>query len=190
MLYKLKLKNSDKYVLLDDHVYEFLSSHPLLKEMNFLTNLRRHSTSGAAVFQRWWHRTEDGKQRIETIYLHKFIAEEFIERTSEAHKYAWHVNGNHLDCRLKNLRWCTRSEMNMLSKFKSDSQYKGVSKEGNRYRAKIYVDNKPVHLGMFATPEEAAEAYNEKAKEVFGEGTRLNRIKSHEVTIETSEPED
>ena len=51
VLYKVKLKNADEEVLLDDKVYEFLTTDPYLVRVDFINNLRRHS-SGCAVFQK------------------------------------------------------------------------------------------------------------------------------------------
>ena len=76
MIYKVKLKNADDSVLLDDVVYEWLSSEPYLMQVDFLNNLRKHS-SGCAVFQKTWKKAEGGF-KIETIYLHKLIAERFL----------------------------------------------------------------------------------------------------------------
>lgn len=52
--------------------------------------------------------------------------------------------------------------------------YKGVSQTGARWRAKIYHKGKSIHLGHFSTAKEAALAYDEKARELRGTGTRTN----------------
>jgi hypothetical protein len=57
VIYKVKLKNSDETVLLDDNVYESLSSDPYLSKVDFINNLRKHS-SGCAVFQKTWKRAD------------------------------------------------------------------------------------------------------------------------------------
>jgi hypothetical protein len=95
-----------------------------------------------------------------------------------AHRLAWlhyygqypiyqidHLNNDRLDNRIDNLRDATPS-MNLQnakrpSKNKRSSPYRGVYKEGNRYRARIAIDGKNVHLGSFLTPERAQEAYME-----------------------------
>ena len=79
MLYKVKLKNAEDSVLLDDHVFEYLTTDPYLVKVDFVNNLRKHS-SGCAVFQKTWKRA-DGSYKTETIYLHKLIAEKFLAKS-------------------------------------------------------------------------------------------------------------
>jgi len=83
-----------------------------------------------------------------------------------------------LDCRIKNLQWCNRSEIKRnISTTKNKTGYIGVTKDRNTYRAIIYHNGKPISLGNFKTPEEAAEAYNKKSIELFGVTRSLNKIK-------------
>jgi hypothetical protein len=102
VLYKVKLKNADDHVLLDDHVYEWVTNDPYLQKVDFINNLRKHS-SGCAVFQKTWKKA-DGGYKTETIYLHKLIAEKFLESEDPKRKnLVGAKNGNKLDCRLQNL---------------------------------------------------------------------------------------
>ena len=41
---------------------------------------------------------------------------------------------------------------------KKEKKYKGVSKSGERFIAKIYIDRKPQYLGTFDTAKKAARA--------------------------------
>ncbi len=176
MLYKVKLKNSDETVLLDDQCYEFLTSDPYLVKVDFINNLRRHS-SGCAVFQKTW-RKADGSYKTETIYLHKLLAEKFLGNTrSSERNLVGARNGNKLDCRLENLAYRSRSIASRKRKTSSKAGYTGVYKENNRYRAVISINRKSVHIGMFPTAEEAALAYNKMSRKLYGEEGKLNVIK-------------
>ncbi|MEM8525445.1 MAG: Pathogenesis-related transcriptional factor and ERF protein [Bacteroidota bacterium] len=182
MLYKVKLKNADDFVLLDDEVYENLSNDLYLSRVEFLDNLRKHS-SGCAVFQKTWKKA-DGGYKTETIYLHKLVAERFLknDKTDEK-RLVGAINGNKLDCRLENLAYRSRSVASRKRKTSSKVGYTGVYKENNRYRAVISVDRKSIHIGMYATPEEAALAYNKKSREIYGENGKINVIKSKKKRV-------
>lgn len=176
MLYKIKLKNADDVVILDDTVYEFLTTDPYLVEVDFINNLRRHS-SGCAVFQKTWPKADKG-YKTETIYLHKLIAEKFLEdQKSPQRNLVGARNGNKLDCRLDNIIWRSRSVASRQRKTSSKEGYTGVYKENNRYRAVISIDRKSVHIGMFSSAEEAAMAYNKKSRELYGEDGKINIIR-------------
>lgn len=174
---KIKLKNrEDEYVIIDDKSYEHLKTDKYLSSIKFLDNLRAHS-NGYAVFQRCI--TTKKGPIYETIYLHKYLAEKFVKRPKSDKKlFVRFKDGNVLNAQLDNLEYVT---MNMLRRqmknFKSRSGYRGVTKEKNRYRAVLYHERKAHNLGFFKTAEEAAEAYNKKSRELFGETGSLNVIK-------------
>jgi hypothetical protein len=176
VLYKVKLKNADEHVLMDDHVYEWLTSDPYLARVDFINNLRRHS-SGCAVFQKTWKKS-DGSFKTETIYLHKLIAEKFLAHTkSKEYNLVGAKNSNKLDCRLENLVYRSRAISSRKRKTSSKTGYTGVYQENNRFRAVISIHGKSVHIGMFDTAEEAALAYNKKSKEIYGDKGKLNVLK-------------
>ena len=177
---ELSLKNSAERVLLDTQVYEELQQDPHLKEVNFFSHLRLHS-SHCVVFQKTHPRNDgSGKYRTETIYLHKLVAERYLSdtRTAQANLVGC-KNGNKLDCRLANLEYRSRAEASRKRKSSSKLGYTGVYKENNRYRAVISQNRKSIHIGMFATAEEAAEAYNRKSLELYGKAGKLNVIHPH-----------
>lgn len=177
VLYKIKLKNSEDEILLDDKVFDYLSNDPYLTKIGFLNNLRKHS-SGCAVFQRTW-KIGYRDYNNEIIYLHKLIAEKFLgdQKTSDK-KLVGALNGNKLDCRLENLAYRTRAVASRMRNTKNKEGYTGVYRESKKYRAVISKDKKTIHLGMFDTAEEAALAYNKKSKELFGENGKQNKIKT------------
>jgi hypothetical protein len=186
VLYKVKLKNSDDTVLLDDVTYEYLTTEPYLVKIDFINNLRKHS-SGCAVFQKTWKKA-DGGYKTETIYLHKLIAERFLTKDKTSKKnLVGAKNGNKLDCRLENIVYRSRSVASRKRKSSSKIGYTGVYQENNRYRAVISINRKSVHLGMFDTAEEAALAYNKKSRELYGEEGKINLIKTKKSQAELSE---
>lgn len=87
-----------------------------------------------------------------------------------------HINGDTLDNRRENLRCCTHSEnaRNRGPKQGTLAGLKGVDRSGRNWRARIWADGKSRMLGMFATPQEAAAAYDKAARDLHGEFARLN----------------
>lgn len=89
-----------------------------------------------------------------------------------------HINGNTLDNRKANLRVCTRRQNSQNSRKRQgcSSRFKGVfwSKNTGKWRARIKNSVKRIHLGYFESESQAAKAYDEKAKELFGEFAHLN----------------
>jgi len=176
VLYKVKLKNADESVLLDDQVFEYLTNEPYLKKVDFINNLRRHS-SGCAVFQKTWKKADES-YKTETIYLHKLVAEKFLSDTKTGKSnLVGAKNGNKLDCRLEHLVYRSRSVASRKRRSSSKIGYTGVYKENNRYRAVISVDRKSVHIGMYATAEEAALAYNKMSRKLYGDNGKINVLK-------------
>lgn len=162
--------------MLDDHVYEWLTTEPYLSRIDLIHNLRKHS-SGCAVFQKTWKKA-DGGFKTETIYLHKIIAEKFLaDQKSGSKKLVGAKNGDKLDCRLENLLYRSRSVASRQRKTSSKTGFTGVYREHNRYRAVISIKGKSIHLGMFDTAEEAAAAYNKVSKETYGEEGKINKLR-------------
>ena len=89
-----------------------------------------------------------------------------------------HINHCGTDNRRENLRVCSKHENNMgrNKNAKGSSRYKGVTlhKQTNKWRAQFQVNKKRVGIGYFTSEEEAARAYDSKAKELFGEFAFLN----------------
>lgn len=90
-----------------------------------------------------------------------------------------HENGNGLDNQRHNLRICTTSQ----NGFNRDAgknklvPIKGIYKTANgKWTARICQNRKGMHIGTFSTAEEAARAYNEKAKELHGDFAKFIKI--------------
>lgn len=91
-----------------------------------------------------------------------------------------HKDHNGLNCQRYNIRNCTRGQNQQNGQLRSDSTsgYKGVCwrKRERKWKAQIKLNGKDKWLGLFLTKEEAARAYNEAAKELFGEFGYLNSL--------------
>ena len=87
-----------------------------------------------------------------------------------------HINHDTLDNRKNNLRICTRQQNLWNTKPYGSCKYKGVcwDKHRNKWLSYVTFENKFITLGRFNTEEEAARAYDTKAKELFGEFAYLN----------------
>lgn len=109
------------------------------------------------------------------INIHKIIMGD-----NEEYPLIDHRNGNTLDNRKDNLRFCTcqQNNMNRKSRKGSTSKYKGVSwsTKSKKWDVGIYVDKKTIHLGMYKSEDEAALVYNRAASFYFGEFARLNEV--------------
>lgn len=87
-----------------------------------------------------------------------------------------HVNGVGSDNRWLNLREATHAEngRNLKKKSNNSSGYAGVcwNKDCQKWMARITLHGTGYHLGLYDTPEDAAQAYNGAAAIVFGEWQR------------------
>ena len=74
-----------------------------------------------------------------------------------------HINGNGLDNRRKNLRFCTKSENAINSKIRIDNKtgYRGISwdKDRSKWSVRSRVNGKYIFLGRFLNKENAQKKY-------------------------------
>lgn len=72
-----------------------------------------------------------------------------------------HRNRNRSDNRIDNLRAATNAENLWNAGVKAHNKLglKGVTRVNDRFRAEIRVNKRRIHIGYFATPEEASAAY-------------------------------
>lgn len=87
-----------------------------------------------------------------------------------------HVNGNTLDNRRCNLRVATKAQNAANSNPKTGNRFKGVTWQANsrKYFASIGFSGRTIYIGRFDLAEDAARAYDRKARELFGEFARPN----------------
>ena len=103
--------------------------------------------------------------RLAWLYVHKEWPQKFLD----------HINGDPSDNRIENLRDVSNS-INMQNQKRAHSGSRsgilGVQKRGEKYAARITVNNTPVFLGLFESKEAASQAYI-NAKRQMHEGNTL-----------------
>lgn len=96
-----------------------------------------------------------------------------------------HKDGNGLNNQRNNLRPATRAQQQANSiSTKGTSKYKGViwHSQCKKWVARIKYNFKTIYIGIFNQEADAAQAYNFKAEELFGEFARLNEAESRKLT--------
>jgi len=116
--------------------------------------------------------------------MHRLIMSRVVGRELKRNECIDHIDGNGLDNRRCNLRIATNAQNHAnIGKRRGNysSQYKGVSysKYMKKWQAYIGSNKKNsivqrMYLGFYDIEEEAARAYDEKAKEFHGEFAVLN----------------
>lgn len=140
--------------IVDDDDYEAISKH------------KWYALTPGGKYTQYACRTKkvDGKKK--TFWMHRVINKTPDNLITD------HINNNGLDNRKCNLRSVTYQDniANSRQHKTWSSKYRGVAwhSEGKCWRAYIHINNKYVHLGLFATELEAKEAYDKKRIEVRG----------------------
>lgn len=71
---------------------------------------------------------------------------------------------NNLEYSKDNCRWaskCTQQRNKRVIQANNKSGYKGVDNLGNRFKSRIRINSKLIHIGTFNSSEEASFAYNQ-----------------------------
>lgn len=107
----------------------------------------------------------------ELLAMHQLIMGHDDEGRTPDHK---DLNG--LNNRRNNLRFAAASQqaMNRNVSSRSVSGLKGVSRSGERWRARIRVGGRLIGLGTFDCAEDAAAAYDTKVRDLYGQFARTN----------------
>lgn len=136
-----------KRAIVDDEDYEYLNS------------------LGSWHFDRYAKRVtkKDG-----VIYMHRLLLEAPKGKTVD------HINGNKLDNRRSNLRVVDHST-NCHNRHYSKNKYLGVSwdKRRAKYKAVVGFQYQRIDIGRFDTAEEARDARNRVALQLFGDNAKM-----------------
>ena len=109
-------------------------------------------------------------EKINTLYIHRLVSHAFLlnplNRRCVDHRDHDKHNNNIL-----NLRYASDIEngRNRGMHKNNTTNFKGIHRHGKKYRAQITNGGKKIHIGLYETKEEASEAYEARAKELFGE---------------------
>ena len=118
--------------------------------------------------------------KVGTITRNGYVVVWDGEKLAPVHRLIWqnvngfvpkgleidHINGVRNDNRLENLRLVTRSQNNQNVRLaRVDNQTSGVKgvslhKQSGKWRARIKIKNRHIHIGNFDTIAQAAEAYS------------------------------
>lgn len=115
----------------------------------------------------------DGKKKH--VYMHRHLL-----GITDKNVCVDHIDRDSLNNQRSNLRTCTKAEnlMNRGVHPRNTSGFKGVTFDPptKKWRARLMVNRKNLHVGLFNSAEDAALAYNKAAKKHFGEFALLNKV--------------
>ena len=148
----------NQFALVDDEDYEMLSG------------FKWHYSNGYAIHHHYI-KTVKGRPITKKVLMHSLIMNTPKGMDTD------HIDGNRLDNRRNNLRICTRRENGQNRKEHRKGKLLGVNTVKRKslnniytyHHAGIQINGKRVHLGTFATPELAHQAYLDKAKSILTE---------------------
>lgn len=142
-----------KVALVDDGDYEYLNQWKWC----------------AVYFGKNWYAERKNNLGI-TIRMHKLIMNTPKGMVTD------HIDHDGLNNQRENLRVCTHKQNMMNNRIRNDNKsgYKGVCWSQGKWKVEIMKDQKHIHIGMFDDKILAAQAYDNKAKELFGEFAVLN----------------
>lgn len=146
-----------KFALVDDEDFGKLNKH------------KWYANNGYAK-----RKTLGGKLRRNTLYMHRVILD-----MSPSNEHVDHKDNNGFNNCRSNLR-CATCSQNQANRHKlrvnTSSQFRGVywHISAKKWISSIGYKMRLIHLGYYKIELEAAQAYDKKAKELFGEFARTN----------------
>lgn len=153
----LRGKYSDKFMLVDDSDFEYLSKY------------------------KWYY--EKPSKKSENEYAKSYIDKKFVKAhriilgISGKNNFVDHIDGNGLNNQKNNIRVCSSSDNQKNKKrIYGTSRFRGVNKHPGGWVAKITINKKQKHLGLFQDEVEAAKAFNKAAIESGNQFFVLNKF--------------
>jgi HNH endonuclease len=157
----------------DDEKYEEIAAYswkPLI--------MKNRKGDISIVYAHRWTSAKDGISQH--FYMHRQIMGVTDSKTKVDHR-----DHDGLNNTISNLRACSHVQnlQNQRMRVDNSSGYKGVSwyAPTKKWRARIYFRSKFIFIGYFFKKEDAARAYENKAKELFGDFYCTENITSKRV---------
>jgi len=138
------------------------SDYELLSELSWSTN----ATGYAYAYVKG-----SGRKNRKIVNMHRFITNPPSDMRVD------HMNRNKLDNRRENLRICTNSQnLGNSIGYSKKTRYKGIQPlPGGKWRARINIAGKTIHLGVAVTEQEAADIYDVAAIKHYGSFALTNK---------------
>jgi hypothetical protein len=159
--------------LVDDEDYE------LVKDISWHGKINKWKNGNTWIYARGALKLPDGKFKL--VYMHRLIVD------APSNVFVDHINGNTLDNRRENLRFCTFTQNRYNSKpdSGSKSEYKGVywCAKSNKWEARITVNGQVKSYGRYDDKVIAAHVYDGAAITHFGEFARLNFSSPEDIAL-------
>ena len=135
------------------------------------------------LLRRWYNNkgyvvTHSKTDNRRLIYMHNIILGVTVPNNKVV---AHHINGKGFDNRECNVKLVPAAVNIHNGKIRGISSYRGVTvntamRSTKPWKAEIRFDGKYKYLGIYNTEEEAAEAYNKAAAQIYGEDAALNEV--------------
>jgi len=154
----------NKYAQIDEEDYHLVKNYAWTAS----------SSRNVRYYARTFIKSDDGTKKNTSLFLQHLIV-----GAPPAGMRLFFKDGNPLNCQKSNLEFVTfgqashsHYQKNKLCR-NAKENFRGVAVS---YTARIGYNNKSIVLGTFDSELEAALAYNQKAKELFGEKAVLNPV--------------
>ena len=144
-----------------------------MEAYNRLSAYSYHKIKSSGIIQRGIY-----SKKLKRTVGRKGLAQDVLQVPSS--QVVIFIDGNTKNCKKDNLKKIPNSKRNYNARLSKSSTtgFKGVSlnDKTKKFNAYIRHKNKKINLGSYDNIVQAALAYNEKAKELFGDRARLNVV--------------